>query len=466
MLFVQAFSSFLAKSKFAHLSGSDVTVARRAFLDGTGTSLAGATTEAGTKILAHTREHGGSGPARVIGSGLRTSPLHAALANGVLAHSVDYDDVNHPMMGHPTAVLLPVIYALADLEGLSGREAIVSYAVGLELAAKLGRIVNPWHYEQGWHATSTLGTLAAAAAAAKVLDLDPERIETALALAASLASGLRRNFGSMAKPFHAGHAARCGLESALLASRGFTASREVLEGEMGLFALFGKRPSRAMIKKMADELGRPYELTASGLAVKQYPCCAGAHPAVDAALSLRRELQWKADAPDRVLVRVHPLLPRMMIYDRPRTSLQAKFSLRYCVAAALEDGRLNRASFTGAALARSSVRSWMMKTDIRPDLGREGVKGEIPTRAEVVFCWQGGRRLKKVVAKPVGSPDKPLPDEIMADKFEDCARGLLGRERVRRLLSLFSDLENVADLRQITRRLVSARKPCRIAAAG
>ncbi len=457
MDFTQSFCRFLSKCRFEHLSARDVAVAGGAFLDGTGVCLAGGEGDEAEKILEGLKGHD-SGPCRVIGTRMRVQPVQAAFANGVLAHSIDYDDVNHPMMGHPTAVLLPVVYALADAGAVSGREAITAYAAGLELAAGLGRIVNPWHYEQGWHATSSLGTLAAAATAARILGLKPVEACHALSLAASQAGGLRRNFGSMAKPFHAGHAARCGLEAALLASRGFTASPEVLEGPMGLFSLYGNRPARARIRKVVKGLGKPFELTASGLAVKQYPCCAGSHPALDAVLQMRDWEGRQGSAPDVVRVHVHPLLPRIMIHDRPGTPLEARFSIRYCIAAALLDGRVSRSSFTLPAMRRKGIARWMGRIEIRPDLGREGQKGEIPTRAKVLFLWNDGRKKGCVVNRPLGSPDRPLPDEIAREKFRDCAGEVLPERRISRLISLFSGLEEVGDLRRITRGLVPPGK--------
>jgi len=454
MGFTLSFCRFLHKTRFNHLSARDVAVVKAAFLDGTGVSLAGSEGDAAKKILEELSRAQDNGPCRVVGTHIRTHPVRAAFANGVLAHSIDYDDVNHPMMGHPTAVLLPVVCALADLKPLSGPEAITAYAVGLELAAGIGRIVNPWHYEQGWHATSSLGTLAAAATAAKLLGLKPEEACHALSLAASLAGGLRRNFGSMAKPFHAGHAARCGIEAALLASRGFTASPEVLEGPMGFFALFGNRPGGARVRRVLEGLGRPFELTASGLAVKQYPCCAGSHPALDAILQLRSGDNLGQWEPDHVSVHVHPLLPRMMIHDRPRTSMEAKFSLRYCAAAALLDGRVARSSFTRSAIKRKGIARWMDRIEIRPDLGKEGGRGEIPTKARVRFIWNDGRKRVCVVNRPLGSPDRPLPKEILREKFRDCVGDVLPGRRVSRLITLLSELQAVRDVRVITKALV------------
>ena len=453
MLFTEAFCGFLSDCRFEQLSRRDVGTAKRAFLDGTGVCLAGVKGEASRKIIGYLKAQKMTGPSRVVGTHIRTQPAQAALANGILAHSLDFDDVNHPMMGHPTAVLLPVVFALADKARVTGKEAITGYALGLELAAKLGRILNPWHYEQGWHATSSLGTLAAAATAAKLLGLNPAQTGQALGLAASQAGGLRRNFGSMTKPFHAGHAARCGVEAALLAAKEFTAAQEIFEGPMGFFALFGNRPGRARIQRAIRELGNPFELTHSGLAVKQYPCCAGSHPALDAAVSLRSEAQRQGKEPERVRVHVHPLLPRMMIHDRPRTPLEAKFSIRYCVAVALEDGMVTLDSFTPSSLKRKGIARWMDRIEIHPDFGKKGRKGEIPTRAKVVFLWKKGPGLERIVNRPQGSPDRPLPGGSLQKKFLNCAQRAIPGRRAERLQELILGIEEIEDLRRITRNL-------------
>ena len=453
MPFLRDFCRFASDARYEDLSPEDVRVAKRAFLDGAAVCLAGATDPSAERILEHVRIEGGRGPARVVGARLRTKPLLAALANGVRAHCLDFDDVNHPMMAHPTAVLLPVVFAVADSQAVSGREALLAYAVGLELGAKLGRIVNPEHYESGWHPTSTLGTLAAAAAASRLLGFDPEQTGQALNLAASMASGLRRNFGSMTKPFHAGHAARCGLEAAWLVTRGVTASANALDGPMGVVELFsGGEPRRGVAP-----LGRPFELTGSGLAVKQYPCCAGSHPVLDGVLALREQRSRPMDALRCVRVRVHPLIPRMMIHDRPASPLEAKFSLRFCVASAVVDGGVDLSSFDPARMGRPAVAAWMDRIEIFPDLGGEDPKGEIPSKAVTIFEWEDGSQETCLVEMPHGSPSLPLPDGAMRAKFMSCAAQLLPQRRITTVLRLLGDLDNLEDLRELTQRLEAPR---------
>ncbi|MEW6440265.1 MAG: MmgE/PrpD family protein [bacterium] len=452
----QAFARFLCHSRYSDLSPVEIRAAKNIFIDTIAACLAGTREEPARKVLRFLARPPCGGPAVVVGSAVRTHPSMAALANGTLAHCLDYDDLSHPMMAHPSTVLVPVVLALADTGTVSGRDALLAYAAGLEVGAKLGRILNPGHYEKGWHGTSTLGVMAAASTASRLLGLDRRRTSMALGLAASQASGLRRNFGTMAKPFHAGHAARCGLESALLAASGFSAGREVLEGPMGFLELYGGGPpDPERVRSVLASLGRPFELSASGLAVKLYPCCAGSHPAVDAVLLLRARAARPLDRLQRVVLRVHPLVPRMMIYDRPGTPLEAKFSLRYCAAAALADGQLTLASFAPKSLRRRRTAHWMDRLEILADLEDDAGRTEIPTRAEAAFHWENGASDRLRVELPRGNPGNPLPDEFLRKKFLECAALALPEKRVRTLLDLLERLEERKDLRELTRRLAA-----------
>ncbi len=449
MDFLRSFCRFAVTAGFEDLSETDLAVARSAFVDGTGVMLAGAGEEVSRIVRTWLEEGGGRGPARVAGSRIRTRPSLAALANGVSGHSLDYDDVNHPMMAHPTTVLLPVVYAAeADRRTVTGREALLAYALGLELGARLGRRINPAHYERGWHATSTLGTLAAAVVAGRLRGLDAVRLEAALGVAASMASGLRRNFGSMTKPFHAGHAARCGLEAAGLAATGLTSSPGILDGPMGFRDLVGEGVDG---RRGGERWGRPFELTASGLAVKRYPCCAGSHSALDAVLELRGRAALPLKDLREVVVRVDPLVPRMMIHDRPRNGLEGKFSLRYCVAAALTDGRVDLATFSEGAVRSKRILRWMSRIVIQPDLDGGTSEGGIPKRSLVTFRWRDGTTDSCAVEIPSGNPERPLGPEILEAKFQECASRVLPPGRVKRLWRLLSRLEDLEGLQALTR---------------
>ena len=221
----------------------------------------------------------------VIGSGFKTSAPLAALANGTMAHALDFDDVNWHMSGHPTVPLLPAILALGQGVHASGQEVLLAYALGFEVETKVGLGMNPRHYDLGWHATSTLGTLGAAVACAKLLRLDVMKTRMALGIAASMAAGLRQNFGTMTKPLHPGQAAMNGVTAAQLARLGWTADANILEAPYGFCQLYAGA-GRYRLDDVVKQLGQPFEILASGVAIKQYPCCAFTHRALDGMLTL------------------------------------------------------------------------------------------------------------------------------------------------------------------------------------
>ena len=249
--------------------------------------LAGAVEPAAEKVRAVVLAEGGGPLALVVGTRLRTSIAGAALANGTAAHALDLDDSHHPGFLHPSAVLVPAVLALGEARGASGSETVAAYLAGLEALTAIGSAINLRHYELGWHATATIGTVAAAVAGARLLRLDAERAGAALGLAASQAGGVRRNFGSMAKPLHAGLAARAGVLAALLAEQGLTAGDEVLEGERGWFDLVagpGEWDEAAGLAALDDGFG----LAVEGLGIKRFASCGVTHAPIEAALALRK----------------------------------------------------------------------------------------------------------------------------------------------------------------------------------
>jgi len=258
----------------------------------------------------------------------------------------------------------------------------------------------------------------------------------------------------MTKAFHAGHAAQCGLVASMLASQGFTSAEDILEGPMGFLSLFGDfDPGK--IEQVLPGLGKPFELSASGLAVKQYPCCAASHPVLDAVLKLREQAHGRLQEIDRIICRVHPLVPRIMIHEIPENPLQGKFSLKYCVAAAILDGKVDLESFTDKALHRPEVRRWIGRTVLSTDLDVERPEaGGIPTRAEVILQWKNGSSSSIRVERPEGSPDSPLSEAALYRKFEACASRVLPMEAVSRAGELIARLETLPSLNDLIRTLV------------
>jgi 2-methylcitrate dehydratase PrpD len=447
----QAMAAWIADLRGGDIPEAALAVARRAFLDTVGVILAGVGEPVTRMVAELAAEAGAPGPAAQLGAGLRTAPAWAALVNATSGHALDYDDVSESVTGHPSVVIVPVVLAVGQAVHATGRQLLEAYAVGVEVMAKLGVALGPEHYRRGWHATATVGTLGAAAAAGRLLGLDERRLTHALAIAVSQASGSRQNFGTMTKPLHPGHAAFCGVVAAQLAAKGMTADVGALEAPLGFFALFGYGQGRP--EEVAAALGRPFDLVRPGLSVKKYPCCFATHRAADAVLALGVPAAEVA----AVEVTVPPGGLQPLIHDRPRTGLEGKFSMPYVVAAALLDGRLVLDSFTDAAVRRPAVAALLPAIHVREDpavaVARNAMEeGEVA----VAVTLRDGRRLERRVRWPRGSPADPLSEAELAAKFRDCAHRALPAAGVEAALRALADLDGVADANDLVARLVPA----------
>jgi 2-methylcitrate dehydratase PrpD len=374
-------------------------------------------------------------PAVLIGAGRYGAPGDAALFNGAVAHALDFDDTNHPAYAHPTGVLLPAMLAVAPRVAATGAELVTAYVVGFDVLGKLGRSLNTAHYARGWHPTSSFGSLSAATAAARLCRLDAERIELALGIAASSAGGLRANFGSMVKPLHAGLAARNGVLAALLAAEGFSAATGILERPLGYCSTFNDGLP-VDLRPLATP-GEPLEiLTPHGLALKPYPSCGATHPGIEAALLLRAQLQ-----PGEGVLAVRAGVPEMalkpLIHPSPTTPLEAKFSLQFCLAAALLDGKVDLATFDDDHVRDDRISALAAKTTMDVD---DRVRTDSEFATYVRITTDRGRQMEQFIPLAQGKPDRWMSAAQLEAKFMTCAAravpdavaaGIL--ERLRRL---------------------------------
>ncbi len=426
--------------------------AAKAFADTLGVMLAGVSEQAAVLVRALVAEESPSGPARIAGVAQRTSAGGAALANGTAAHALDFDDVSFVSLGHPSAVLVPAALAAGERRGATGAALLDAYCVGFEVQAVLGRAMNPSHYRRGWHCTSTIGTLGAAAAAARALALDAEQTARALALAASHACGVKSNFGTMAKPLHAGLAARNGVQAALLAARGFTASDAALDGEQGFVVAFDG--DRSALQTALSGLGRNWEIVDAGPVVKIYPSCAGTHPTIDALLDMRRAAGFCAADVHSVEAGVDDLTPTILQYDRPRTGLEGKFSLHYCAAAALVDGRIDLETFEDARVAAPDLQAFLPRITMDVDPTLDSAAPRL-TQVALTVRLADGRTLRERRTGARGHPDRPVTAAELEEKFRGCARRALGAPAIERLLEALADIEAIPHAGNLTELLVS-----------
>ena len=443
-------AEFTVKTTLEDCPPETVARARLAALDTLGVMLAGAAEPAARAVRQVARVEGGVPLATVVGTRLATAPGWAALANGTAGHAHDFDDTNFALMGHPSVPLLATALAAGEAETADGRLVVLAYVVGFEISTTLGRALNPEHYTRGWHATSSIGTLGCAAAAARLLGLDVTQTRHALAIAASHASGLKENFGSMTKPYHAGHAARGGLLAAQLAREGLTASETALEGPQGYVAAFG---GAGRLEPALDALGRTWQLLASGIAVKPYPSCALTHSAIDALLELRARHGIRPGDVAAVEVGVNRVVPDVLAHRHPATALERKFSMQFCAAAALGAGRVDLASFEDGPVRDAEVRRLMEQVVMVVDPALpDGLEQHAWARVTVRLA--DGTKLASPPRGAQGHADAPLSREALHAKFLACATRALSRDEAEGVAAMLEHLEDIPDIRTLTSRLV------------
>jgi len=363
------------------------------------------------------------GHSSVLGRSERLGALDAALMNGYLSHALDYDDVHESVRGHPSAVILSALLAEAEERGASGAEFLAAYIIGIETMCRLGIAIGSRHYEEGWHNTSTLGVIAAAAACSRLASLDVETTVQALGLAATQAGGLRVHFGTQVKPLHAGLAARSGLMSMRLAESGFKGSLEPLSGSLGFFAVFARGQERP--EKATENWGNPWQIIEPGLWLKKYPCCSAAHHAADAALSIYKAYKPDFRDIDSITVTFPPGGDAALVVREPVTGVDGRFSVEYVVAAALADGELGLSTFTEEPI-RPELRVIAAKVQRRYDSELAAAPGAMPKGRFAILKVKltDGTTYVERVDCPRGAPGRPLSSQERLAKYEDAVQGL------------------------------------------
>ncbi|MPZ46805.1 MAG: MmgE/PrpD family protein [Betaproteobacteria bacterium] len=403
---------------------------------------------------------GGSydGPSLVWGTRKRARVLDAAVINGTAAHALDYDDVGGSIGGHPSIPILPGIVALGEALGVSGRDLVAAFIAGWETEARIGHAVNMHHYEKGWHPTATLGVFGGTAGAAKLLGLDAERTATALAIAVSLAAGVKSNFGSMTKPLHAGQSTRHGVYAAMLAKEGFTAQAEAFEHPQGFFEVFngaGSYDPGRIFERWAD----PLDILDPGVGLKQYPCCASTHSAIDATLLLREKHGLTPERIAKIESITHARALAHTNRPDPKSTLDAKFSVQYCIARALLHGEVTFAHFEGESYRDPQVRALLSRIEARPHAHQPKGQGmEEHFECDLNVTTRDGKRLSAHVDQPLRGPKNLTPPDRLRAKFHDCAARALHADAVGRVYEAIGRIETCADLRDLTRLLADSAK--------
>jgi 2-methylcitrate dehydratase PrpD len=419
-----------------------------AVLDTLGVMLAGRAEEAPGIVEEVLGIEAIEGPCLIVGTGRRARPLDAALVNGTAAHALDYDNTAKNLGGHVSAVMVPALLAAAEVSDASGRDLLLAHAAGYEAGAAIGRCVNPLHSEKGWHPTATVGVFAVTAACAKLLGLTAKESETALALATSLASGTKANFGTMTKPLHAGLCARSGLMAVQLARKGFTANPGAFDHKQGYFNVFNGKGNYDPSKALAG--WGDWELVNPGASYKIYPCCYSTHAAVEATLNMVRR---HGPFDPRSVARVESFTPErgLMHTNRPDpdSALAAKFSVQYCVARALMHGRVVLDHFEGDAYREPAVRDLLTRVHAAPYTGKYFDEDD-PFDAEVRITLRDGKTFSEKVDRPLGrTTENPIAPEHLTAKFEDCAARVLAPRAVKNVVRLVEGFDKAGTVREL-----------------
>jgi len=465
-MLTQRLAEFVIETRTSDVPQNVLNASRDALIDTLGCALVGSIDECGEIALRYVSGLGAKREATIWGTGVATSMAEAAFVNGVFGHALDFDDVHASVHGHPSTTLVPAALAAAEVVGASGKDLLAAYAIGLEVGAKLGLALGTGHYQRGWHATATTGVFASTAAVARLLGLNVEQLRNALGLAGSQASGLLRNFGTMTKPFHAGHAARCAVQSALLAKAGFTADTSLFDGKDSFFATYGEKDVQPF-EPLVDRLGKPWEAVEPGISFKRWPCCYCNHRSIGALPNMIKEHGIKASEVEAIEIGFPPGSDTALIHTNPKTGLEGKFSIEYVAPATILDGKVGIDSFTDVMVNRPEVRALMQKTKRYRIQDSKMYTGAVGYNDILVRTTRGEFKARENRAP--GSPDWPVNDAERDEKFLDCAGRVLGSSGARRALDLAIGAAALGNVVELTRAMVPTQDAARAsqgAAAG
>lgn len=435
----QEVAQYIVQTDLSQIPAEMIEKAKYCILDGIGCGLYGQEFEATKIMLQLAREWDGRPEASIIGTEIKVPSPIAAKVNGIAVHVADFDDSSIHFRGHPTTVVLPPVLALCESKLKSGRDLLLAYILGVEVGGKLGKVMGWSHYEAGWHGTGTLGTIASAAASAKALGLNEAKTSYALAIAASGASGIRENFGTMVKSLHAGQASAAGVLAALLAEKGYEGSLTAFEGKSGFWRVYSGENE---IGRWIDELKGPSTLL--GVMFKRYPSCAATHPALDALEDLMKAHPFSWENVEEIECSISPLNLTVLTHPHPSDGLEAKFSLPYCISTFLVHGKLDLSHFEKEALNDQRVRRLMEKVRTVPDesLGELAKIKDVLAPTEVHVKLKG-QTFSKRILEAKGGASSPLENAEILKKFRVCAGRVLSAEKMDEAIGLISALESL-----------------------
>lgn len=437
-----------------------VRIARRCILDGLGVMLAGSDQECTRIVREFGLQQGSASAATALGKDPVKFPAPlAALVNGTAGHAMDWDDTQlsttpdriFGLLTHPTIPPLAASLAVAEMQGkVTGKDFITAFITGFEVECKIAEAIRPEHYEKGFHSSGTIGTFGAAAAAAKLLKLKHSQLCYLLGMTASMASGIRVNFGTMSKPLHVGRAAQNGVSAALLAQSGYEADPNGMDGPWGFFQVFGRGVDA---ERIINKLGKPYSIVDPGVSVKPYPCGSLTHPSMDAMRAIVTENDLKPEDIEAVVLYAGKNILNPIRYITAENELQAKFCMPFLLAAITISRKAGVQEFTTDFVHSQDVRSLMprIRTEFDPEIEAKGYD-QMRSRIEVELK-DGNTIVRDADYRYRGGPENPLSDDELKEKFTDCSRNILSDETRKEVFDIVFNLENLAGINDLIKRL-------------
>ena len=377
--------------------------------------------------------------ASIVGTNIKSNLDNATLANGYLGHLEDFDDTHFPTIIHPSSPTFPSALALAENMGKSGKEFLLASILGIEICCRVGVAMHPSHYDQGWHITGTTGVFGSAIASASLLNLNQLQLQNCLGIAGTQAAGIREVFGTMSKPFHAGRSSQSGLLAANLASKGFTSATNIFEGRRGFFDVLAPEYD---LNILTENLGSKWEIFQNGL--KPYACGVVNHPLIDAMIKFKNENQFTINNIKSIKAYVHYLVPELVGHKQhPTIGLEGKFSFHHSMAVGLLYGRATPLEYTDTMVKDSDVEKLrnIIECEIREDFTEEQAIVEVTYIDNTVAIVE--------IGSCSGSPENPLTDKQLTDKFNILVQETLGEQKTKQLLDLLWNLEEVDDVASI-----------------
>jgi 2-methylcitrate dehydratase PrpD len=449
-------ADFVVNTKYSDIPAETQELGKKSILDGLGLALSGSRAETAGLIQQYVKPFAfQSGGVSVLGSASKLPARFAAFANGVAIHVDDFDDTQlavgkdrvYGLLVHPTVCVLPAALATAELHGQSGRDLLVAYQVGVEVECKIAEAISPRHYQDGFHSTGTCGVFGGASACARLKGFDIEKTVRALAIAGSHSAGLRENFGTMMKPFQAGHATESGVVAADFAALGWTGAEQILEAQRGFFHAYGGGYDPHAI---VDRLGKPWTFQTPGVSIKPFPSGSLTHPGMTELLRLVRSNSIRASDVERLEVGTSRNMPNTLIHHRPTNGLQAKFSMEFCMAIILLDGKADLTKFTDAVVNRPDVQEMIGRVRFYAD--PEAEKAGFDKMTTILkITMKDGRTITGRADFGKGSPTNPMSYDEVAEKFQGCAAfAEWPAAKVTQVVDLVRKLEDVSDVRALT----------------